>query len=129
MDDAGSWSGLHDLGLIYLALMHGADAEIDPAEKEAMVQKLQGWQPETPSARLQRIINDVVLAYVSASGEDLLETSIASLRETMKKPQRIAVLNDLADIAYADGLVAPGEVDFIQQLAREWNVEDEVRQG
>jgi hypothetical protein len=36
------------------------------------------------------------------------------------------VLNDLADLACADGAVVPGEVSFIQQLARFWEVDRDI---
>ena len=118
-----SWTPLHDLALIYLALTHGADAEIDPVEMETMSEKLQEWQPEMAAEHTHHVIEEVMLMYVSGASQNMLTTSVASLRQSLPRDQRVAVLNDLADLASADGMVVPGEVSFIQQLARQWEVE------
>ena len=125
MDESGGheWTPLHDLALLYLALVHGADAEISPGEMEVMATKLKDWYPDADGAQLSRVTEDVMLMYVSESGHQMLETSVASLNEHLQKGQRIAVLNDLAEIASADGTLAPGEVSFIQELAMHWGVD------
>lgn len=121
------WTNLHDLALIYLALTHGADADLDTAEMDAMAKKLKSWNEPVDVERIKRVMNDVMLVYMSGSSDQMLETAIASVGATMSKPRRIAVLNDLADIASADGMIVMGEVTFIQQLAREWDVERDIR--
>lgn len=128
MDVSGgpTWSPLHDLALLYLALVHGGDAEIAPSEMEMMATKLKDWYPDANGPQISRVTEDVMLVYVSGSGHQMLETSVASLNEHLKKGQRIAVLNDLAEIASADGLLAPGEVGFIQELAVHWGVDGDA---
>lgn len=121
------WTTLHDLALIYLALTHGADADLDAAESEAMAVKLKAWNEAIDLERIRRVMQEVMLVYMSGSSDQMLETAIASVGTSMSKPRRIAVLNDLADIASADGMIVMGEVNFIQQLAREWDVERDIR--
>ena len=123
-----SWSPLHDLGLIYLSLMHGADAEIDPSEQTLSLERLKAWHPEQDEGRLKEVMAEVMLVYVGGSGRQMLDTSVVSLRHALPKGKRIAVLNDLADIASADGMIVPGEVSFIQQLARHWEVENDIQE-
>ena len=107
--------------------MHGADAEIDPAESKVTSDKLRNWYPEEDQERIEEVMKEVMLMYVGGSSEQMLETSVASLRQALPKGQRIAVLNDLADIASADGFIAQGEVSFIQQLAQRWEVDQEIQ--
>ena len=121
-----NWSPMHDLALIYLALTHGADAEISPNEMSVMAQKLRQWTPEQQASRLTGVLNDVMLMYVGESRAQMLDTSVASLRGSISKGQRIAILNDLADIASADGMIVPGEVGFIQHLAQQWEIEGDI---
>lgn len=121
------WTVAHDLALIYLALTHGADDDLDASEVDAMSQKLRGWNAYFKTDGVKKIMEDVMLVYVGTSGDQMLEASIASVADEMSKPSRIAILNDLADIATADGAVAMGEVDFIQQLARDWGVDQDIR--
>jgi hypothetical protein len=128
MDDKEptTWSAMHDLALIYLALTHGADADLDPSELEAMSVKLQDWQPGSGLKRIRQVMNEVLLVYMSPQRDDMIDTAIVSVYESMPKPTRIAVLNDLADIASADGIIVGGEIGFIQDLARRWDVEGEI---
>ena len=121
------WTVTHDLALIYLALTHGADEELDSSEVDAMSRKLREWHDSFGIDRIKTIMREVMLVYMGSSGEQMLEAAIAAVGEEMPKSTRIAILNDLADIASADGSIVMGEVDFIQQLARDWQVDQDVR--
>lgn len=121
-----AWSPVHDLALLYLSLVHGADAEIAPNEMEVMGTKLQEWYPDTEAEDLSRVTDDVMLVYVSESGHQMLEASVASLAKHLGRGQRLAVLNDLAEIASADGTLARGEVSFIKELAEHWDLADQT---
>lgn len=127
VDKYPDWTVAHDLALIYLALTHGADEELDSSEVDAMSRKLAKWHADFSVDGIRKIMSEVMLVYVGSSGEQMLETSIASVADSMPKSSRIAILNDLADIATADGTIVMGEVDFIQQLARDWGVDQDVR--
>lgn len=126
-DGYREWTVNHDLGLIFLALMHGADDELDASELNAMSQKLRDWNESLAVEHVREIMDDVILVYMGAAGRAMLETAIASVGNSTSKSTRIAILQDLADIATADGTVVMGEVDFIQQLARDWGVERDLR--
>jgi uncharacterized tellurite resistance protein B-like protein len=126
-DDYPEWTVAHDLALIYLALTHGADEELDASEIDAMSQKLSEWNTHSSGEAVKKIMREVMLVYVGSSGDQMLEASIASVADEMSKPSRIAILNDLADIATADGTIVMGEIDFIQQLARDWGVDRDIR--
>lgn len=121
------WSPLHDLALIYLSLTHGADADLDPSEMEAMSVKLGDWQPDEKRTNIRRVMNDALLVYMSPQRDQMLETAIVSIYESTPRTTRVAVLNDLADIASADGIIVGGEISFIQDLARRWDVEKDVQ--
>lgn len=121
-----NWSPLHDLALVYLALTHGADSEIDPSESLVMREKLLDWYPAPVSNEIEGVLQDVMLIYMGESRRQMVEASVAALRQTLPKGKRIAVLNDLAEIASADGMIVPGEVSFIQQLARLWEVDQDL---
>ena len=127
VEEYPEWTVAHDLALIYLALTHGADEELDASEVDAMSRKLAEWHEGFSVDGIRKIMSEVMLVYVGSSGEQMLETSIASVADSMSKSSRIAILNDLADIATADGTIVMGEVDFIQQLARDWGVDQDVR--
>ena len=125
--ESENWSHLHDIGLLYLCCMHGTDAEIDPQELtlvRKLLQKRSGSQKQASS-----VLDDVILMYVGASGSRMLATSIASLGNTVDEPGRAEILQELADIASADGLVYPNEVQFIASVARQWDMEGYLGQS
>ncbi len=121
------WSVLHDVALIYLALAHGTDLEIDPSEQATMVEKLNAWYPEAGAWRVRQVLQEVMLTYLGEHSRQMVDAAIASIKASMSKKERVGVLNDLAELATADGVVVPGEVSFIRQVARYWEVEDELR--
>ncbi len=121
------WSVLHDVALLYLALAHGTDLEIDPSEQVTMVEKLKAWYPEAGLWRIRQVLQEVMLTYLGEHSRQMVDAAIASIKASMSKKERIGVLNDLAELATADGVIVPGEVSFIQQVARYWEVEDELR--
>ena len=121
------WSVLHDMALIYLALAHGTDLEIDPSEQATMVEHLKAWYPEAGAWRIRQVLQEVMLTYLGEHSRQMVDAAIASIKASMSKKERIGVLNDLAELATADGVIVPGEVSFIQQVARYWEIEDELR--
>ena len=120
------WGAMHDLTLLYLALVHGTDMDIAPSEQEALLEKLHHWFPEVQPKDTEQVFNEVMLTYMGGHSREMLDTSIASIKESLDKSRRIALLNDLAELATADGTLVPGEVSFIQQLANFWDVSSEL---
>lgn len=121
------WSPLHDLAMIYLALAHGTDMDIDPAEEAIMAQKLQAWYPDATVEQAQKVFHEALLTYVGEHSRHMIDTAIVTVKELLTIDMRIAVLNDLAELASADGAIVPGEISFIQQLAEFWDVAGEIR--
>lgn len=127
-EEPGTWSPLHDLGLLYLTFMFDTDANIAPEELQVMGERLQAWHgDDADEETIEQVIQEVMLVFMSRSSDQMIETCIAALTEALTQDERVAVLNDLADLANADGLLYPGEVGFIQQLARNWGLEQHLQ--
>ena len=119
-----SWTEAHDLALIYLSCMHGTDDQIDPTEMDAARVLIARHLEVDDEARVSRVIDDALLMYVGDSGEEMLVASVLSLGATFDADQRIGVLRDLADLVAADGMVYPSEIQFIAQLAEQWDIKN-----
>ena len=117
---------MHDLALVYLALTHGSDAKISDAEKEAMADKLQEWFKEDDREAIQQVMEEAGRVYMQDGSEQEVQTAISSIGKEMNKGLRIAVLDDLSDIASADGQVVEGEVSLLQHLTNTWGIEKEI---
>lgn len=126
-DDGSAWSPLHEMALIYLALLNSSDDDLRTDSADMTHDLLVTWFPDVNDQRLERVIREALLVHVSQSGDQMLATAVESLHQSMPRDQRIAVLSDLADIAMADGLVVPDEASFIERLAQEWDIERDVQ--
>jgi len=124
-DDGSRWSSLHEMALIYLALTYTTGEE-RTADVETIQIILETWYPDASQARIARVINDATLVFIGQGREQILAVSVASLRRTMPRDQRIAVFSDLVDIALAEGGLLPNEASFIERLAREWDIEQDA---
>ena len=123
------WTEVHDLALIYLTCMHGTDDQIDATEMDAARVLIARHLSVEDEQLVSKIINDALLMYVSDSGQDMLLASILSLGDSFTADQRIGVLRDLADLVAADGMVYPEEIQFIANLAEQWDVKNFFSQG
>lgn len=118
-----SWSTLHDLALLYLALTYGMDTLVSPEDTEMLRPALHRHQPEAAPEQVRRAIRDALLVYIGSTGEQMLEIAVTALGQALPVAQRRAVLEDMADLASADGPVLPGGMAFLQELAHRWEVE------
>lgn len=114
---------LHDLALLYLGLAHGADGELDPAETHAIAAKLRQWQPDKDPALIDHVIREATLSYLNGPKTDRLHEAITTLKDNLSGELRAAILQDLTEIAQADGLVLSEESNFIEQIADVWGVD------
>lgn len=126
-DDESAWSALHEMALIYLALLNSSDDELRRDSRSLTRELLLDWFPDVDDQRLDRVIQDALLVQLGPASDHMLTTAVEALRQSMPRDQRIAVLSDLADVAMADGFVIPDEASFIERLAQEWDIERDVQ--
>ncbi|GAB5518078.1 MAG: hypothetical protein RhofKO_03290 [Rhodothermales bacterium] len=122
-----SWTDAHDLSLLYLTLMYGTDQEMGDFEVRMVAACMEARCPNLDPISARRILDYVLLIFISKTGRLMLETTIASLAKSLKRPDRLAVVQDLINIASSDGIVMPNEIQFITHVAHEWDVEHELQ--
>lgn len=123
VSESEEWGTLHDLALLYLAFMHGSRAIKAPFTTQAVVRKIQYWQPQHDADTLRALLSYVLLVYVSLWGEKMLEVAVASLRRDLPEQQRAEILLDIASMVCEGGLYYPDDADFIERIAQAWAVE------
>ncbi len=111
--------------------MHGTDADVDPSELELVKklvfdrsEKLSDGQKSNGNNSSDQILDEVMLMYVGRTSAEMLAASIVSLKQSLPDADRIQILQDLANIASADGVLYPNEVQFIVGVAKQWGMED-----
>lgn len=115
---------LHHLALLYLALAHGADDYLSDSELQAVVHQL---EERFDQSLLSRPVRDIVIDALSVcldtpDPDELVARAMNHLREVLSVAEREAYLNDLADVARADGIVMQDERGVLASLARCWDV-------
>ena len=115
-----SWGILHDLAFMYLVMAHATDRELTTEEVDTILQKLEDWQPNMTRGRILRIIDAAVERYAQVPAPSALDEAIASVKEHLSRPQLLDVLEDLRQIADADGKVLESEEELLAHLRRSW---------
>ncbi len=113
---------LRDLALVYLTLAHGTDESLDDTEVSAMADLLRAW---SGGAGADGVIEAIEAALVAYQREDALERvneAIAHVRQEVEQPERQRLLDDLVEIALADGEFVHEEGAFIGRLTEAWEV-------
>lgn len=113
---------LHDLALLYLGLAHGADEDLDPKETMEIAAKLRRWQPDKDPALIDHVIREAMLTYLDGATDQRLHEAVHVLGGQLSPNLLKAILDDLVDIARADGSVVAGEQTFISEIAAAWNL-------
>ncbi len=116
------WTGTHDLILLYIACGRGGDRELDEVEKGEIATLVEARRPDMTPEQVREVLEQTHLTYLGKGGPELVLSAIQSLAEELSRQERIGVLQDLTKVASADGLVLPGEVDFISAVARAWGL-------
>ena len=118
-----SWTAVHDLAVLYVALAHRTDRILSADEVEAIRQKLSEWLPESLPGEVSLILEEAIEAYGAGSHDEMLESAFRSVTESVPKHQRKAVLNDLMFVARADNVVLVEERELIARIAAAWAID------
>lgn len=116
------WTAVHDLALLYVACAYRGDREMDDVERQSVVTMLLLRFPDIDRDHASTVVDRVLLTYLSDARGDLLSAAITTLRDSLSRSERAKVLDELTGIASSDGVILPGEVDFISQIARTWQL-------
>lgn len=128
-EENGAWNVLHDLAYVYLVLAHATDHDLSEREVHVILDKLREWQPEADAAEVRAVLDAALARYARGADEAFLHTSIDAVRDGLPEAQRMAALNDLVEIANADGVFLDNEEDLINHLVAAWNVDPYANYG
>ncbi len=114
---------LHDLALLYLSLAHGTDDDLAPSESRAMAINLRRWQPDKDPALIDHVIREATLSYLNRANTTRIEDAVQTLKEALPEETRSEILNDMVELARADGKVLAAEGGFIRKVAEAWGID------
>ena len=117
-----SWTLLHDISLMHVVVAHSTDNELSEEEIQAMINRLQEWQPGMGEEEVRSVLREVLAYYSAEPEEDELRSSVQSIKEALPVVQRLTVLDDLAYIAEIDGSFNEHEREMIAMLSQAWDI-------
>lgn len=116
------WGLIHELAFLFIILAHSPDNELNTEEIDAILERLQEWQPDLGEEEVREVMRSALHVYSEEPGQDIIQSSVEALKRALPDVQRLAVLDDLHCIAKADGALTDKEREIITSLARAWDV-------
>ena len=117
-----NWTPTHDLALVYVALAYGTDSELSERELQVITEKLQTWRADLSTADIYEIVLEVVAIFLEGNPRAEVVRSMQTLKETLSADQRRRALEDVVQIAEADGVLLHRERGLITFLSSIWNM-------
>ena len=119
----GEWSYAHDLVNMYLGIAYLADNELDPEEERTFLVKFKEWMPHLSVDQFVEVWGEVKELYDTLGTDEnryalyLQSTlNVARLLED-SSDQLKCIIQDLVDIAAADGVLQDREATMIKASA------------
>ncbi len=113
---------LRDLALIYIALAHGADENLDDAEMSIIAQRLQDVQAGVSHGTVLRAVKDALDDYMQEDTPLRVEQAVERIRTSVPQSLRRRIVRDLTEIGKADDKFLFAEAQFIGDLITAWKV-------
>ena len=121
--DVASWGALHHLAFIYLVLAHAPDSDFSADERRLILNKLHQWEPGLDEHAVQEVLDRAIQRYAQGPSPAMLAESVEAVKRKLPAAQRQAALNDLVQIANADGVFLDSEEDLLNDLKTAWDLD------
>ena len=122
-----TWTRTHDLALVYVALAYGTDNALSDEEVETIIGTLQKWESSLTRENVQEIVLEAMAIYMQENASIEVTRTIRTLSQTLSEDERKQALEDVVDIAEADGVLLTSESSLITSLAEIWGVKAEAQ--
>lgn len=117
-----SWTHVHDIALVFLALAYSADAHLSDEEVDTISAALGRWKPEASDHDIHEIVMEAASVFFESDAEKEVVLSVRTLGEALSLEQRRQVLEDVMRIAEADGVLLNAEQNLLSVLAGAWDI-------
>ena len=114
---------LRRLAFLYLWTAHQSDNYLSDAELESVTRRLAGRSPYGDSSEIRRIVMEALEEYLEADDADVEARAAARhLGNSLDRDQKYEILEDLRQIAVADGVLLKAERSILRSLAEVWGI-------
>ena len=113
---------LQDLAIVYIAFAHGTDQDLSDGEIDVIAERLHTWHASYNGGTTLAAIKAALSAYTRDDGRTEVDRAVKNIRLSAPVHVRRRVLDDLQDIALADGIFRHAESAAIKDLETVWDV-------
>ena len=117
-----TWTRAHDLALVYVALAYGTDHTLSEEEIESIISTLQKWGQGLTREAVQEIVMEAMSIYLEENASIEVTRTIRRLSKELSEDDRKKALEDVVQIAEADGVLLSSETSLITSLAEIWGL-------
>ncbi len=122
MSTSEGWTTSHKLALIYIALAYGTDHDLREEEMTAITEALREWIVIPDDAHVQEVVMEAATAFLERDARAEVRRSIDELSEELSFDERRRALQDVVNVAEADGVLLEREQGLIHILADAWSL-------
>ena len=123
-------SRLHCLALLYLRMAHQSDDYLSDSELESVTLKLAARSLSGDLLDIQQIVMESLQEYLHAAEANSLAGAAADeLNGVLTTEEKRDILDDLREIAEADGVLLKHEREMLRELAGTWGIETLLHDG
>ena len=117
-----SWTHLHDMALVFLALAFSTDSSLSDSEVDSISGALRSWKPEASDREIHEIVLEAASLFFESEAEKEVVQSVQSLGVSLSTEQKQQVLEDAMRVAEADGVLLNSEQNVLSVLAAAWDI-------
>ncbi|MFK7845945.1 MAG: TerB family tellurite resistance protein [Rhodothermales bacterium] len=122
-----TWTRTHDLALVYVALAYGTDNALSDEEVDTIMGTLQKWEDNLTRENVQEIVLEAIAIYMQESASIEVTRTIRTLSQSLSEKERKQALEDVVEIAEADGVLLTSESSLITSLAEIWGIKADAQ--
>jgi len=117
-----SWTHVHDMALVFLALAYSTDASLSDSEVDSISAALKTWKPDTKEHDIHEIVLEAASIFFESDPEKEVVQSVESLGLALSTEQKQQLLEDAMRVAEADGVLLNSELNILSILAAAWDI-------
>jgi uncharacterized tellurite resistance protein B-like protein/tRNA A-37 threonylcarbamoyl transferase component Bud32 len=119
---------LSPIAYLFVAFAHGTDGVLTTEEMRTLADRLRRWAPQIGLDGIGYVLRDAVTHYRNTAAQPAVLAQVRStLTGTLAPAQRMQVVNDLREIASADGRISEAEQRFVSETARAFGLAGDQR--
>ena len=119
-----TWTRTHDLALVYIALVFGGDTNITDTILITVIKSLGKWDENLSEEALKEVVLEALAIYMTDDAHVEFTRTVRSLNKQLSQEERKKALEDVVQIAEADGVLQSSERSLITLLAENWGLKD-----